>query len=77
MSSIRSNGFAPQNGASADAEETVHGPYVITLADQALHEFEAVDVGQREVRLDALVNQALDVLEIAYETPRPGTLRWS
>jgi hypothetical protein len=34
------------------------------LADEALHEFEAVDVAEREVRLDAVLHQPLDVFEV-------------
>ena len=52
------------HAAAADAEEAVHRPHVVALADQPLHEFEAVDVGQREVRLDAVLDQAFDVFEI-------------
>ncbi len=44
ISSIRSNGLAPQQAAAADAEEAVHRPLVVALADETLHEFEAVDV---------------------------------
>ena len=52
------------HAAAADAEEAVHRPHVVALADQPLHEFEAVDVAEREVRLDAVLDQALDVFEI-------------
>ena len=52
------------DAAAADAEEAVHRPHVVALADETLHEFEAVDVAEREVRLDAVLDHALDVFEI-------------
>src|SRR5271170_5015149 len=51
------------HSAAADAEETVHRPHVVSLADQTLDEFEAVDVREREIRLDTVLNHLLDVLE--------------
>jgi hypothetical protein len=55
ISSIRSNGL---DAAAANTEETVHRPLVAALADEAL---EAVDAGERDVRLDAVLDEALMV----------------
>ena len=41
------------------AEETVHRPHVVSLADQPLHQLEGVDVGKREAGLDAVFTQRL------------------
>ena len=51
-------GIGAAHAAAADAEEAVHRPHVVTLADQPLHEFEAVDVGQGEIRLDPVLRPA-------------------
>src|SRR5271156_4963361 len=51
------------HAAPADAEEAVHRPHVVALAYETLHEFEAVDVRKREIRLDAVLHHALDVFE--------------
>ena len=50
--------------SSANAEEAVHRPHVIALANETLHKFETMHVGQREVGLNAVGHQALDVFEI-------------
>ena len=47
-----------------DAEEPVHRPHVVTLADEPLDEFETVDVAEREVWLDPVLDHPLDVLQI-------------
>src|SRR5271163_2639577 len=50
--------------AAADAKKTVHWPHVVTLANQALHQLEAMDVGERKERLDPMLDQPFDVFEI-------------
>src|SRR5271154_4513766 len=52
------------DAATTDAEETVHRPLVVALANETLYEFESVDVREGEIRLDAVIDQALDVFEI-------------
>ena len=50
--------------AAADAEEAVHRTHVVALADETLDELEAVDVAEREVRLDTVLDHLLDVFQI-------------
>ena len=51
------------HAAAADAEESVHRPHVIALADEPLDQLQAMNMGKCEVRLDPVLHHLLDVFE--------------